>query len=375
MLKKYLKELVQLPGVSSREEKVIEYVYHHFKKHSEDVQIDALGNVILKITSGKETAKKMMIFAHMDEIGFIIRKVEKNGFLRIERIGGVSTQILPGLIIDIQGEKGIVKGIIGTPAHHFIRAEDKFSVPQVNELYVDIGAVSEEQVKEMGINVGTFATFEPRYEEMANEVICGKALDNRGALAVLLEFLEESQGKSFGWDIYIVAAVMEEFNIRGIIPAVHMIQPDAMLGIDITPSCDTPDMDYNDVVLGKGPAITYMNFHGGGTLAGVLPDKTMLAFLEKACKEAGITWQREIAPGVITENAFALWENGGIPVCSLSIPTRYTHTPVECVHYSDLEALVKTIQSFVTGLKEDTCFGKRYGYEYPDHNKEIRLDN
>ena len=360
MLKKYLKELVQLPGVSSREEKVIEYIYRHFKNYSEDVRIDALGNVVLKIPSGKENAKKLMIFAHMDEIGFIIRKIEKDGYLRIERIGGVSTQILPGLIIDIQGEKGIVKGIIGTPAHHFIRAEDKFSVPQVNELYVDIGAESDEQVERMGIHVGTFAAFEPRYEELPNGIVCGKALDNRAALAALLESLEESQGKKFTWDIYIVAAVMEEFNIRGIMPAVHIIQPDAMLGIDITPSCDTPDMDYNNVVLGKGPALTYMNFHGGGTLAGVIPDKMMLEFLEETCKEAGIAWQREIAPGVITENAFALWENGGIPVCNLSIPTRYTHTPVECVNYEDLKMLTKTIQSFVTRLKENTCFGKQY---------------
>lgn len=362
MLTKYIRELTALAGVSSREEPVIDYMYHQFKKVSQDVSVDNLGNVILKISSGKEHAKKLMVFAHMDEIGFIVRKIEEDGFIRIERVGGVSTQILPGLVIDLFGKKGIIKGIVGTPAHHFIKASDKFSVPQVEELYIDIGASTKKQVLEMGIDVGTFAAFEPRYMEMGNRIICGKALDDRAALAVMLEFLDEIKDQTFEWDIYLVAAVMEEYNIRGILPAVHKIQPDAMLGLDITPSCDTPDMDYNNVILGKGPAITYMNFHGGGTLAGVLPDKKMLEFLEDIFEREAIPCQREISPGVITENAFALFENEGIPVCNLSIPTRYTHTPVECVNLWDLEMLIQIIKKFVSSLRTDTHFGK--GGEY-----------
>ena len=151
MLTKYIKELVDLVGVSSREEEVIRYIFPKFKEYSEDVHVDKLGNIILKIPSKKENVKKLMIFAHMDEIGFIVRKIEPDGFLRIERIGGVSTQILPGFVIDLLGKKGVVKGIIGTPAHHFIKPEDKFSVPQVEKLYIDIGAKSDEEVFQMGI--------------------------------------------------------------------------------------------------------------------------------------------------------------------------------------------------------------------------------
>lgn len=363
MLTKYIKELVDLVGVSSREEEVIRYIFPKFKEYSEDVHVDKLGNVILKIPSKKKNAKKIMIFAHMDEIGFIVRKIEPDGFLRIERIGGVSTQILPGFVIDLLGKKGVVKGIIGTPAHHFIKPEDKFSVPQVEKLYIDIGAKSDEEVFQMGIDVGTFGVFEFRYLEMSNRIVCGKALDDRAALAVILQFLEESKDISCEWDIYIVAAVMEEFNIRGILPAVHKIKPDAMLGIDITPSCDTPDMYYNDVVLGKGPALCYMNFHGGGTLAGVLPDKQMLEYAEKIFENAAIPYQREISPGIITENAFTLFENEGIPVCNFSIPTRYTHTPVECVSLDDLEMLIQAMKEFIKGLKEDIHFGKDGDYE------------
>lgn len=361
-MKKYIQELTDLTGVSSREENVIQYMYQEFKKHTEDVFVDNLGNVTAKFSSGKKDAKKIMIFGHMDEIGFIVRKIEKDGFIRIERIGGVSTQILPGLVINFQGKKGTVKGIIGTPAHHFIKTQDKFSVPQVEELYVDIGASSEEQVRDMGINVGCFAAFESRYLEMANNIICAKALDDRAALAIMLSFLDEIKEMSFEWDIYVVAAVMEEYNIRGIMPAVRKLQPDVMIGIDITPSCDTPDMYYNNVILGNGPALCYMNFHGGGTLAGVLPDKKLLEFAEKVMEARDIPYQREISPGVITENAFTLYENEGIPVCNISIPTRYTHTPVECVSLDDLTQIVKTLKGFVEDLKEDTAFGK--GSEY-----------
>ena len=126
MLKNYIKELVNLSGVSSREDDVIRYIFPKFKEYSEDVHVDKLGNVILKIPSKKKNAKKIMIFAHMDEIGFIVRKVELDGFLRVERIGGVSTQILPGFVIDLLGKKGVVKGIIGTPAHHFINLMKKY---------------------------------------------------------------------------------------------------------------------------------------------------------------------------------------------------------------------------------------------------------
>ncbi|MGN0485160.1 MAG: M42 family metallopeptidase, partial [Lachnospiraceae bacterium] len=340
MIDTYLKELTQLTGVSSREDEVIDYIFQKFRLFSEKVSVDTLGNVIAKIPSNQKNAKKLMLFGHMDEIGFIVRKIELNGFLRIERIGGVSTQILPGMVLDILGSRGKVKGVIGTPSHHFIKADDKFSVPQVAELYVDIGASSKAEAQRLGVDVGCFAAFEPRYIELCSDKICAKALDDRAALAVLLEFLEQTQNQTFDWDIYVVAAVMEEFNIRGIMPVVRTIQPDAMLGLDITPACDTPDMNYNDIALGSGPAVTYMNFHGRGTLAGVLPDEKMLKYLEKICSQHQIPYQKEVAPGVITENAFALFENSGIAVCSLSIPTRYTHTPIECISRSDLNNIL-----------------------------------
>lgn len=363
MLRKYVADLTALSGVSSAENEVSDYLYREFKRYCHTVRIDRIGNVIGHLKAVKEDASKLMIFAHMDEIGFIIRKIEADGYLRIERVGGVSTQILPASLIEIAGSKGKVKGIIGTPSHHFCKAEAKYSVPPVTELYVDIGAANKEEVLEKGVNVGSFATFAPHYWELNEDLVSAKALDDRAALAVILEFLRTAGNRPYNWDIYLIGAVMEEFNIRGIMPAVRAIKPDAMLGIDITPACDTPDLDYNDIALGKGPAITYLNFHGRGTLAGVLPDQKLLHYLENICLTQKLACQREVAPGVVTENAFALFENYGIAVVNLSIPTRYTHTPVECVSYSDLAGIVTILREFTAGLTAETVFGKSKGGE------------
>lgn len=358
MLVNRIKELTDLCGVCGAEDLIIDYMYQHFAKLNDDVVVDNIGNVICRLKSNQENAKKLIIFAHMDEIGFIVRKIERNGFIRVERIGGVSTQILPGLKILLHGENGPVKGLIGTPSHHFIKAEDKFRVPQVDELYVDIGARTSEEVKESGIDVGTIASFENDFQIMKNNMISAKALDDRAALGIILEVFDAIHEKQLEWDIYFVAAVMEEFNIRGILPAVKRIKPDAMIGIDVTPSCDTPDMKYNDVSVGKGPAITYMNFHGRGTLAGVLPDRKLVKAIEQVCQEEQIKYQKEVAPGVITENAFTVFENEGIATASISIPTRYTHSPIECINLDDAKNIADLLTSFILKLKSGTQFGK-----------------
>lgn len=356
-MKERIRELSDLNGVSSREDAVMDYMFSWFSKHSNQVWIDKIGNVICRFPGKTEQAKKMMLFAHMDEIGFMIRKIEEDGWIRIERIGGVSTQILPGSYVRILGEQTVM-GIIGTPSHHFIKAEDKFHVPSVDKLYIDIGAATKEEVRDRGVRVGNMAVFDNRFMKLSEHIFCGKALDDRVGCAILGELAERLEQVALEWDVYLVAAVMEEYNIRGIMPAVRSIRPDVAIGIDITPACDTPDMDYNDVALGKGPAFTEMNFHGRGTLAGVLPDQKLLQRLVETCETHGIPYQREVAPGVITENGFILFENEGVAVANVSIPTRYTHTPFECMHDVDVSQAAKLLYFFVKESTENDIYGK-----------------
>jgi putative aminopeptidase len=354
-----LKALTLLNGVSSQEDSIIEYVYNDFLRYSNDVNVDRIGNVIAKF-EGNSSKETIVVFAHTDEIGLIVRKIEQNGLVRFERIGGVSTQILPGTFIKALGDSNEYIGVIGTPSHHFIKQSQKETIPSYYDMYIDFGFTSKDDVIKSGIDVGTMMVFQHEWIEN-NDIVFSKAIDDRVGILVLLELARKLHKEKPHYDTYLVAASMEEFNIRGILPAIRLIKPTISIGIDITPACDTPDMDYNDIKLGGGPALTYMNFHGRGTLAGVLPDKQLLTVFNKIAKDNGIQIQKEVATGVITENAFILFENEGTSVANVSIPTRYTHTPFESIHMNDVKLAIELIHRFLTLDQADTQYGKKGG--------------
>ena len=362
-LKNYLRDLTNISGVSSREDEVIKYMYKAFSKYSNNVTIDNLGNTICHFPSPKKNARKVMIFGHTDEVGLIVRYIDEKGFIRFERVGGANLNVLPGSKVDLMGEKGLVTGLVGTKSYHFLTAGERGQIPHKDNLYIDIGAFSREEVEERGIKVGCFASYHSEFLELGGTLVCNKSMDNRIACSILLLLAEDLYNleKPLEWDVYLIACVQEEFNIRGILPAVRRIQPDASIGVDVTPSCDTPDLNhYAAVCIDKGPALTYMNSHGRGTLAGTLPDKRLMDQLEKVSNEEKIPYQREVAVGVITENGYILFEELGVPVANIAIPTRYTHTPIEVVSLKDLDLGEKLIFAFLKSLREDTTFGKSF---------------
>lgn len=367
-IKSNLKELTSIPGISSREDQVIRYMFEYFSKYNKQVTVDTLGNVICHFPSRNPGGRKLLIFGHMDEIGFVIRKIEPNGFLRVERVGGVHVNVLPGIRVDVHGDKGTIPGMIGVKSHHFMKPSEKGILPAIEDLYIDIGVRSATHANELGVNVGCFITYSSNFIELPDDLVSNKAMDNRVACAILLNLAEEIAKikDSLVWDVYLVACVQEEFNIRGILPAVRRIRPDVSIGIDVTPACDTPDLiNYSNVVLNGGPALTFLNFHGRGTLAGVLPDEKLLKHLMQTAEKHNIPYQREVAVGVITENAYIALEHHGVAVANVSIPTRYTHTPIETVSIRDLELTTKLLLQFVASLEEDSVFGK----SFPAHSK------
>ncbi|MEG1016431.1 MAG: M42 family peptidase [Oscillospiraceae bacterium] len=357
-------ELSALHGISSREEDVISYMEKAFQDLGGKVKVDSIGNVICHFASGKPDAARLLIFAHTDEIGFIVRKVEEDGFLRLMRVGGVTINVLPGAAVDLLGKNGVIRGVVGVKSHHVMTAEDKQYVPEADSLYVDIGAASLEEANRMGVFTGCFATFaSEKAFKLGENLLCGKAMDDRSCCAVLIESAKEisklAAKNLLEWDVYYVACVQEDFNVRGIMPAVNDIRPNASIGMDICIAADTPELKgYSEIRLGGGPAITYMNFHGRGTLAGVLPDKKLLERLEKTCFENDIHYQHEVSLGIITENAFISFQNEGVPVANISVPCRYTHTQIETVDLRDLDDMVKILIGFVASLDRNERFGK-----------------
>lgn len=361
ILIKRVLELSDIIGPSYREDRVIEYLVKEFRKITSNVEVDNIGNINVIFKSESNPDKFITLFAHSDEIGFIIKKIENNGFIRIERIGGVNRNILHGTTIQFINENGdIVLGVIGVKSHHFMKDSEKGIISSQEELYVDIGAFSKEEVcNKYNLRVGSIAVFYSK-ARVNNELIIGKAMDDRANCALLLCLAEEIKDIDIDFSVCITISVQEEFNIRGILPAIERIKPYIAIGLDITPSCDTPDLDgFSDVALNKGVGITAMNFHGRGTLAGMIPDEKLLNHIIKVAKDNKISHQYEVALGVLTETAFLEFSgNYGVPCASLSIPTRYTHTNIETISINDLINAKKLLYLFLKGIKKNCKYGK-----------------
>ena len=361
VLIKRVMELSDIIGPSYREERVIEYLVKEFRKITDNVEVDNIGNINVVFKSKSNPDQFITLFAHSDEIGFIVKKVEKNGFLRIERIGGVNRNILPGTTIQFlnSGDKEVM-GVIGVKSHHFMKDSEKGVIAAPESLYVDIGAFSDKDVyNNYNIRVGSVGVLYSKARQN-RELLIGKAMDDRANCALLLCLAEEIKDLDIDFSVCITISVQEEFNIRGILPAIERIKPYIAIGLDVTPSCDTPDLNgYSDVVLNNGVGITAMNFHGRGTLAGMIPDKKLLEHLTKIAEQNNIPYQYEVALGVLTETAFLEFAgNYGIPCASLSIPTRYTHTNIETVSINDLVNAKKLLYNFLIDIKKDNKYGK-----------------
>ena len=349
-LKETLRELTALIGISSREDEVVGYMHKKFSSCTNQVSVDMLGNVTAAFLSGKENAQKILFFAHMDEVGMAVRRVEADGYLRLERLSAVNSHVLLGAVYNVRTHQGtFVKGVIGAKAHHLMNADEKNKLPQMHDLFLDIGCKNAEEVEALGITAGCVVAFEHQFTEMPNNNISTKSLDDRVGLLTLLGLCEHLKGKTLDFDVYIVASVQEEFSIRGIMPAVRAIQPDIAIGIDISPSADTPDLaGANELRLGGGPALTYYNYHGRGTLNGIIPNEKLIHFIEDVCIKGKIPFQREICRGVLNESAYiAISGEKGVATAAISVPIRYAHTPVEVICLDDAENTIKLLCGFV----------------------------
>lgn len=341
---KNILDLTKITGVSSREEKVTAAIKELMKDKNYKVVTDRIGNLTFIHKDYKEGNKNILLFAHIDEIGIIVRDITEDGFILFDRVGGVNTQILPGTKFVFDTDNGLVEGVVGVQAHHFMPVQNKFTVPQIVEMYIDINCDSKQEVLDKGVDVGTLGGFLWQGKVQNDKYLVSKTLDNRAAVGMLIEILNDFENVDLNYNLHICFPVQEEFNVRGIMPVMRKINPDLAIGFDITPACDTPNLNYNHTRLNGGPSLCVFNFHAGGTLAGVLPCKAFNDYVIKKAKENNLPIQKDVAPGVITENAFAMFENeDGIRVGNISIPCRYTHTFFEKVSIHDIEETYKLV--------------------------------
>lgn len=351
MLYELLKGLCELVGPSGFEQDVQRFIKSEIENRVDKVEVDALGNLIATVKATDPQMPSILLAAHADEIGFIVKKIEPNGTLRFEQLGGFDNRILLAQSVVIKGAEGYVEGVIGTLAVHYVKWDDPNRIASHRDLYIDIGASSAGEVLEMGIKVGQPISYGSGLklvgDKKRNRVV-GKALDDRAGCAVLIELIKNlgSNNESKHGDIFCVFTVQEEVGLRGASVLSPGIKPDFALAVDTTPTSDTYDVLMTGTrTLGGGPCIK-------------IADKSLIAhplvtgLLEKVAVEKSIPYQQEIFMGIGTDAGAIHMTSTGVSSGVVSIPSRYTHTPIEIVDLDDLKNTVRLVEEFIFSSKE-----------------------
>jgi|LSQX01.3.fsa_nt_gb putative aminopeptidase FrvX len=369
-LKTYIEELTNLIGNVGYEDDVIDYLMQELKEHHDKIRIDTLGNISLHLTKHQsfEMDTKLVIFAHMDEVGMMIKRIDDHGFLKLEKLGSINAKSLSGTKVIINSEKGKYDGVVGVKSHHL--SKDEAGQNQtVQDIYIDLGAKNRQDVLNNGIKIGDPVTIKPQFVELLNNCVSNKSMDDRALIAIMLYLIKNIDVSNINVDTTFVFSVQEEFSIRGIIPMIREIKPDVVIGLDVTPATDTPDLlGFSEIFVGAGPALTFMQHHSR-TLAGIVPNRTFVNYIDDVAKSVGIKTQREVATGILTETAYISIDEAGVAVANISLPTRYTHTPVEIVSLDDCLGIYKILEGILYQYNPSIKFGKNYDYYSRLQNK------
>jgi putative aminopeptidase FrvX len=317
----------------------------YIKPYIHDYKVDNYGTVYGIINP--ESDYRVVIEAHADEIGWYVNHISKDGFIRVIRNGGSDVVITPSMRVNIHTAKGLVRGVFGWPAIHVRQGSDANLAPTLDNIFIDIGADSKEEVEEMGIHVGCVITFDDGFEIINNRYYTGRALDNRiggFCIAEVARLLHENNIKlPFG--LYIVNSVQEEVGLRGAEMVTHSIKPHVAIITDVSHNTNTPLMKaekLGDIKGGAGPDLT---------VAPAVHNNLLKMIIETA-REKGIPYQMSASSRVTgtDTDAFA-YSNGGVPSALISLPLKYMHTTVEMAHKDDVENVIRLIYETIQKLE------------------------
>jgi len=327
-----LKKIITASGVSGYESEIAKIMYEELKKSCDEVAIDNFGNVIAKKGSGK---KKVMLAAHMDEIGLLVKNITKDGFVGFIKVGGIDDRILPAQRMVIKSKKGDCSGIIGVKPPHLQKEEERRQGIKYEDMFIDIGCKTKEEA--LGkIAIGDAVIFEPNAGALNEKLFYGKAIDNRAGCFALLKIMEKAKGDA---QIFAVATVQEEVGLKGAKTSSFKVSPDFAIVIDTNVAGDTPQIKEREsaLKLGEGVGITIMEASGRGL---IVSEKIRDLLIETAGKNK-IKYQIDVIEGGMTDGAVIYMNREGIPTGALAIPTRYVHSPCGVFNIDDLNACVE----------------------------------
>lgn len=345
-----LEQLTAIAAPSGNEDRMIATVVEQAESLGFTPTVDNIGNVV--VAAGGGTTGSPLLFAHLDELGLVVRSIDENGFIGVERLGGVPERILPGLRTVIHARSSDVPAVVGLKAHHLTPAGEKYVAKPADELYLDAGFPSRLAAERTGVRIGDPITYAPSFARLEGGLVSSKSLDDRLGVTVLLALLRQLAAEPPENGVLVGFSVQEEFNVRGTLAMAARWQPAIAVQLDVAPACDTPDLAGRDAVsLGRGPVLTRLSFHGRGTLGGLVPHPAVLAALEHAAADEEIPVQYQSIVGLVTDAAFLPMSTAqGIAAAEVAIPCRYTHSPIETADPYDVETTLRLLGRFVRNI-------------------------
>jgi len=340
MVKELLRKLSNAHGVSGSEGNVYDVIKKELKGCTDEIREDTMGNLIA-VKRGDRFS--IMLAAHMDEIGLMVKHIDERGFIRFITLGGWYAPTLYNQRVLFHGSKGIVTGVIGGKPPHMMDEDERKKGLKTEDMFADVGARDAAGVQELGIGIGTPVTIDRQFTELANDRVTGKAFDNRAGVALLIRTLQEMKSPH---TVYGVFTVQEEVGLKGARTSAYELDPDCAIATDVTIPGDHPGIEKKDsgLEMGKGPSITIVDSSGRGLIA----NPSMVAWLKDTAEKNDIPVQLEVGTGGTTDATSIHLTKGGIPTTTLSIPSRYIHSPVEVIDLNDVK---EGIRLLTTALK------------------------
>jgi endoglucanase len=347
-LKELLARFANTNGISGYEQEVSSLLMKELEPLTDEVRVDTMGNVI---GTRRGEGPSIMIAAHMDEIGLMVKYVDEQGFLRFVPIGGWFDPMLLGQRIVLHGSKGPVPGVIGTKPPHILEEDERKKGFKIKDMFIDVGATNPDEVSSLGVEIGCPGTVDRSLASLANDFVTGKAFDDRAGVVMMVAAMRHLHDMGeVKATVHAVGTVQEEVGLKGARTSAYDLDPDAAIVSEVTIPGDHPGVskEQRHVTLGKGPAVTVADAEGRG----ILVAGKVLDWMRRAGDEAGIPYQLDVGSGGTTDATAIHLVKTGIPTGVISVPTRYLHSPNEVLSLADLDLSARLIAECVARAHE-----------------------
>ncbi|GEN45861.1 M42 family metallopeptidase [Alkalibacillus haloalkaliphilus] len=344
-----LKDLTDAKGIPGNEKEAREVMEKYINPYADEVKTDHLGSLIAKKV-GQENGPKIMVAGHLDEVGFMVTRIDDKGFLYFQTVGGWWNQVMLAQRVTITTRNGDVTGVIGSKPPHILSAEARKKPVEIKDMFIDIGASSKEEAEEFGVRPGDSVVPYFDFTVMNNEkLLLAKAWDNRIGCAIAIDVLKQLQGEDHPNEVYGVGTVQEEVGLRGARTSAHAIKPDIGFGVDVGIAGDMPGLSDKDAAakLGDGPQVILYD-------ASMISHKGVRDFVVNTAEENDIPFQYDSMAGGGTDSGAIHLTANGVPSLSITVPTRYIHSHAAMLHRDDYENAVKLIVEVIKKLDAKT---------------------